>query len=79
MAPEFIGDSVPFDDPEPEPDILEVLLQALVGVRMLAQVEARMGQDRWKDALPLLDDVIKRGTAVLHAQNCQSNSAYTSD
>lgn len=38
------------------------LLEALIAVRMLASMEARLGQRTWADAVPLMDDAIERAT-----------------
>jgi hypothetical protein len=46
------------------PDSLtEHTLQMLCGLRMMAQLEARLGQEKWAKVLPEIDDLIERITA----------------
>ena len=43
------------------PDSLdEHVLQVLCGLRMMAQLEARLGQEKWAKVLPEVDDLIER-------------------
>lgn len=51
-----------------ERDAYETMLQTLCGVRMLASLEAKAGQSRWIEALPLIDDAVEQGMATLNAQ-----------
>lgn len=49
-----------------ECDAYETMLQTLCGVRMLASLEAKAGQSRWVEALPLIDDAVEQGMATFN-------------
>lgn len=50
-----------------ERDAYETMLQTLCGVRMLASLEAKAGQSRWAEALPLIDDAVEQGMKTFNA------------
>jgi hypothetical protein len=39
------------------------MLACLIGIQMMAALEARTGQTKWAEVLPILDDIIERAIA----------------
>lgn len=50
-----------------EREAFDSMLACLCGLRMMAKLEAKLGQSKWKDILPELEATISQAQAIQNA------------